>query len=235
MIAIILAVYFFAIAYVTTNQWVIAFIALFIVFLDVSIFIQPKFKKAQQKRYRAKEAYFFIQQMIIGLSVHQSVQKAFYQICDQQHPDFLKELKAVEPLDGCETLKYLGQYFPLKIYDMFLHLLDIYVEQGTDILQSSDLLREQLALQERQLMKQKALQDKTLIENIVLWIFSTLIVVACRYGIADFFLRMLENPWIVGGFCLYLLFVLITVHQLASMYIRVDIPGWKNEINESNR
>lgn len=233
IISLMIAAYFFVIAFISTNEIMIGLGAFAVVLIDLSLWMMPKLKRSLSNRKRAKEAFFFIHQMIIGISVHQNVQKAFLAIIEQRKADFMPMLEQVEPMDGVETLQYLSQFFPLKIYDMFLHLISIYIEQGTDILKSSELLREQLAVQETQLDKQKSIQEKTLIENVVLWIFSTLIVVACRYGIADFYLRMIENPMIVMGFGLYLLFVLYAVHRLVDMYVSVEIVGWKDDIHRS--
>ena len=128
------------------------------------------------------------------LSVKESFEEAYEsatRIEDKKIEEYTSELNQ---LNIYEKVKYLRSYFNLSIYKLFLNILDIYQDQGGNILNMSDNLISECTKTEKVLTETVNIGHKHIIEFIFLWLLSFGILIFMRYGIAQFYGMMLENP-----------------------------------------
>lgn len=201
------------ICYLTTNNIIFGVVIFAIYVLFYLLFCHKKIKKYNDLIRRVHSCYFFINSFIISLSVKESIAEGYesgIRIQDKKLHLYTNELNG---LNDIEKVTYLKNYFNLAIYKMFLNILEVYQDQGGNILAMSDNLIRETTRVEKTLNESNQIGFKHLVEFILLWLLSFVILLFMKFGIQEFYNRMLENP-IFGP--LILVFFIIC---LASIYL----------------
>lgn len=175
-----------------------------LVFLLVFILlVYPCIKQYQVIQRKQHECYLFTNSFLITLSVCSSIERSYEMATQNADKEFKATLSAIEHLEPKKRVDYLSNYFEMPIYDMFLSVLNIYLEQGGDVLKLSSTLMEELTrIEETQLSLSKQAVS-VLIQWIVLWGMSFAILGFARFGLNSFYSYLKSSPSYLGMTCLY--------------------------------
>ncbi len=186
-------------------------------------------KKVKAYIYRVEEihaCYNFINSFVISLSVKDSYDEAYASGLRLAPKAMLEETNEIENMTIIERLKFLRQYFNLGMYKMFLNIINLYQEQGGSILNISEGLVRECTRVEKDLNETTSVSKRHLVEYIILWILSFMIVVFLRFALSSFYFQMLKLPIFVVFLTLFYLLFLVSSHlfllQFTSLTIKED-------------
>ena len=202
-------------------------VIIFAIFLfDYFFFIRKRFVNFYSQIERVHTAYHFINSFIITLSVKESYDDAFTNASRINNKKLNDETENLTNLTTCDKVKYLRGYFNLSIYKMFLNILDLYQDQGGNILNMSDNLISECTRTEKTLTETVNIGRKHLIEFIILWIMSFGILFVLKFSIKSFYNMMLNNalipPMLLGYFLLSILSVHLFINSYTNLTIKED-------------
>lgn len=218
------------VCFLTTNNMIFS-IVLFVIYIAYYFLIlRKKFKSYYSLTSRVHSCYHFINSFIITLSVKESFDDAFQSGIRIPDKILNEQAKGIEDLNIYDKVKYLRGYFKLSIYKMFLNVLDLYQDQGGNILNMSDNLIRECTRTEKTLTETKQIGYKHLIDFVILWLMSTAILLFLRYGISDFYMKMLQdNVFSILIFAYFIIF-LVSVHlfftAFTNLSIKEDNEAW---------
>lgn len=221
--ASLISVVIAALSYVVTFNLIIAAAILVIFLLYYFFILRKKFKNYNLLIERVHTCYFFVNSFIITLSVKESYEEAFQsgtRITNQHLSDIVNGLSELNVVD---KVKYLREYFNLGIYKMFLNVLDLYQDQGGNILTMSENLIRECTRTEKTLNETLSIGYKHFIEFLSLWLLSFAILIFIRFGINDFYNKMVANPLFTPLIVCYFLLFLLSAHLFFSAFTNLTI------------
>ena len=214
-------------SYVVAQNIVISISILFC-FLFYFLFIfDPYFKRNAFIASRYSECYNFINTFIIALSIKGTLISSL-EACELNFSNTLKEAtKRIEHMNIEERLTYLSKYFPFYIYDLFLNIVTLHMEQGGDILSSSKhLLKETRQIEEQNDQIRKA-SIRKLGEIIILWLLTIVILIVIRFALTQFYNLIVSNLYFTIGITLFYAFMLISLYFSLKQIFANAIKGVK--------
>ena len=220
---LIISIVISIICFLTTSNIYFA-IGIFVIYVAYYfLYLFKKFKSYNSLVKRIHSCYFFINSFLITLSVKESYSEAYesgLRIEDSQLHLFANELNELSDL---EKVKYLKNYFKLAIYKMFLNVLEIYQDQGGNILTISENLMRECTRTEKTLNDSSNLGIKHLIEFIVLWTLSFAVLLFMKFGIGNFYNKMLNNPIFVPMIFCFFLLCLLSLHLFIKTFVNLSV------------
>ena len=142
---------------------------------------------------RVHNSYHFINSFVVTLSVKDSLEDAFQNATRINNARLNAEVKELSEMSVMDRVKYLRDYFKLSIYKMFINVLDLYQDQGGNILSMADNLMRECTRTERTLSDTLSIGYKHLIDFVILWLMSLSILLFMKFSISDFYSMMLKN------------------------------------------
>lgn len=184
---IAISVYFGAVAGLITNDVIIGVLigALFLIVLLA--FVSRMVKAHAEKTRKKHETYRFINSFIVSLSVTQSLDQAFEDAGMETSGEEKTLIESTSNMPSAERLDYLKGYFQNDLYDVFTSIIDLYAEQGGDIIALSSNLLKEASLEEGKQIQKEAVARKALLQHGTLWFLSTIILAFLRYGLSSFY------------------------------------------------
>ena len=142
-------------------------LAIFAIYIAYYFLIQYKrIKKYKSLVNRVHSCCFFINSFLITMSVKESFEDGYFSGLRVKNPELIMFTNELNELAYSERVIYLKNYFKLAIYKMFLNVLDIYQDQGGNILTMSDNLIRECSRTEKTLNDSSSLGIKHLVEFI---------------------------------------------------------------------
>lgn len=220
---LILSIMVGVVCYLTTLNLYFS-IALFVIFAGYFLLFQCKrFKKYFSIKRRVHSCYFFINSFVITMSVKESYEEGYrsgLRLKDSKLELYTNEIEEFAPY---ERVRYLRNYFQLAIYKMFLNVLEIYQDQGGNILTMSENLVRECTRVEKTLIESSNLGIKHLIEFIVLWALSFGVLLFLKFGIGDFYNQMLSNPIFAPLILVFFFIFLISIHFFLKSFTNLSV------------
>ena len=215
------------VCYLTTLNIYVS-LAIFLIYVAAYFLLcRKKILKYYSLKNKVHSCYFFVNSFIITMSVKESYEEAFnsgIRIEDQKLHAYVNELGE---LSAFERVKYLQTYFNLAIYKMFLNLLEIYNDQGGNILSMTDNLIKEITRTEKTLTETVSISYRHLIEFILLWLLSFGVLLFMRFGVAEFYQMMLKNvifvPLLLVFFLVCLVSIILFLNSFTNLSIKEDI------------
>ena len=109
------------------------------------------------------------------------------------------------------------------LYKMFINVLDLYQDQGGNILNMSDNLIRECTRTEKTLNETLAIGYKHIVEFFLLWIMSFGIVLFMRFGVSEFYLLMIQNNLFVVMLFVFFIICLGSIHLFVSKFTNLTI------------
>lgn len=220
------------ICFLTTSNLYFALAILVIYALYFVVFQRKKFLNYFSLMRRVHSCYFFINSFVISMSVKESYKEAYESGLRLKDPQLLIYTNELETLSDYEKVKYLRNYFQLAIYKMFLNVLEIYEDQGGNILNMSENLIRECTRTEKSLTDSYNLGLKHLIEFVVLWALSFSVLLFIKFGLKDFYNQMLSNPIFTPLIFVYFLLCLVSIHLFLNTFLNLSIK--EDKFDENN-
>jgi hypothetical protein len=167
--------------------------------------------------------------MIISLSVKKTLSGALPSVLEQMDEDFLKEYSDLDHFLDNEKIEYLKKYYRFHIYDLFVDIVNLFIEQGGNILSMSSLIIEQSRNIEEFLTSSSKIGTRKIVEFAVLWIFSIAILLALRMVLSEYYILISSKLFFQISVMVLLLFIAFSIHLLVIRFTNVKIRGYSYE------
>ena len=220
------------IVYLTTNNYIFALVFLFIFLGYFMVIAYKMIKKYLSRKQRCHDCYKFINSFLITMSVKESLTESFSSGTINASLDFKSELSELENMVVEDRIIYLRRYFNLAIYKMFLNVLNIYQEQGGNILSMSESLMHESTLVEESVNKSSNIGIKKLTEFLILWILTFFVLLFMRFGMKEFYLNMINNNMFIACLLIFFLFFVLSFHLFLINFTKLAIK--EDNINEED-
>ena len=226
LIFILLALLSSALTYTVTEHFLISFLVGLIYGIAGIFLFTPRLEKFEKVNKRFHACYHFINNFIIALSIKKTLEPALESASFAMDQEFNEIMNGLEDLSALERLKYLSSdYYPFHIYQLFLQVVDIFIEEGGDILEMSKHLLEECRQQEEYLHTVDSMGKRKYIEITLLWTISLSILVILRFVLSNFYLAIKKQTIYLVGIALIMLMVLASIYLLVYRATSADIKG----------
>ena len=182
------------------------------------ILIEREYRKFESNSKKVKECTKFINNFINTLSINKSINTTYEQVKET----FNEELLIIdnESSEGVEEkIKNLKSYFNLKVYDVFLKLLDQYLFQGGDIIKISQLLLFDTRKMNSLLDDYNVITKRKLIEFASMWGLTMIILVVIQLSMSMFYETILKMSFYpIAIFCFFIVFITFLYLFLSHMF-----------------
>lgn len=233
IIFLIISLFFGGTVYLVTNSVYFAGGVLIISIIYFVFRALPKIKQSNIKSRRFHECYHFINTYIVSLSIKGSI-KAAYQDTENTMDDFFKKTSScIEELNDKEKLNYITQIFPFHIYSLFLNVVDLWIEEGGDILKMSNQLINETRNVEEYLLAVERMSRKKYIEFSVLWFIAVAILIFLKFALKDFYSKLTGQIFFPIAVSAIFIFILVSIDLLLQVTTNVELKGWSNREKES--
>lgn len=214
------------VTYLSTSNLIVSGIAIAIFLLYFFTFGLIMYKKYINKINRFHDCYRFINTFVVSLSIKQSIKSAYETTLNVMSEDFHRDMKGIDDLNEVEKLSYLCKYFKFHVYGLFVDLINLWSEQGGDIIYMSSYLINESRLTEEYINETQTLSVRKIVEFGTLWLFTLAIIIVLRFSLGqfyDFLSKQIYYPFIMLAF---MLFVLVTIHIAIVKFSKLEIKGW---------
>ena len=228
-IAISLAVA--GVVYLSSENIVLAGGVLLIYFIASFILFIPMLIKYKNVTYRFHECYHFINNFIISLSIKKSIAPSLESTSLSMDEHFQEMVNKIELTDVMDKLRYLnGSYFPFHTYRLFIQVVEIFQEQGGDILSMAKYLLQEIRHVEEYISSSSEIAKRKYIEIGTLWMITLSILVFMRFSLRDFFSYIKTQSIFIISLVVLALFILFSIFVLITRSTSIELKGYdKNE------
>ena len=223
IVFIILGIFLGILCYFSINNIIFSVVILAIFVADYFILMRKKFIHYFSLIERVHTSYHFINSFVISLSVKDSLEDAYQSGIRLNNSRLNDETNALTEMPVIERVKYLSDYFNLSIYKMFLNVLDLYQDQGGNILNMADNLLRECTRTEKTLSDTRSIGYKHLPEFVILWLMSFAILLFMRFSIQDFYLMMLKNQFIAPMIFMFFLICVVSINLFVNAFTNLTI------------
>ncbi len=211
-------------AYLVFDNYFYA-IGVFVVYAATTLaFLSPLAIRHVTEVKKHHQAYRFANNFIVSLSITSSSEVAYDSalngLDDNNFRDFVSRIKSM-PIN--ERIKYLGNYFEVPFYGMFLSIYDIYLDQGGDCLKVADPLLKEISRDEEYVRSLDKNSQKLLIQFAIFWILSGFILGFLRFGLSGYYKIMLQSTAFKMIGIMYFLLVLASFFIFGKSYTGLPI------------
>ena len=228
IIGLITGVIFFGVCYISTNNLIISSLPAVMAITYFVFFASPQINLYQKKMNYFRLTNQFVNNFIVSLSIQPVIDIAYKNAISSLNYNFGNKLDGTEDLNTFEKLRYLENVFSFHPYQVFVQIIDLWQEQGGDILKMSNFLINQFREVEEYISTCKRFGEKKVIEFSILWIFALSVLVVIRFALSQFYALISKNKiFLIGVISLFIL-VLISCQVLISKITKLELKGWKN-------
>lgn len=228
IISIIVSLLFGVVVYIATNNIFVSIAALLISIVYFLLIAMPKIKKNAQKMQRYHQCYSFINTFTISLSIKGSIKGALDTTFESMGDDFTNNIQGLEELNENDKLSYLNQYFKFHIYGLFVNLINLWSEQGGNIIDMSAHLINEARLTKEYITESSRMAKKHVMEFAILWLISLAILVILRFALAQFYNQIIKQIYYPFAVLAIILVCLLTIHIAIMRVTKIDIRGWED-------
>ena len=212
-----------ATGYLATNILYIP-IGIFIVYiLYYFLFIRKRIKRFRERVEVVHSCYSFVNSFIITLSVKESLEEAYTNGLRLAPKSLMDETIEIENMNIIERIRFLRSNFNLAIYKMFINIIELHQEQGGNILNISDSLIRECTRVEKTLSESTSIGKRHLVEFIVLWLLSFMIMIFLRFALSQFYTMMISSNLMLALICGFYLIFLASLHLFLAKFADISI------------
>lgn len=219
-----------SVLFIATDNIILS-VGVFAVSIIFSILVcVPKLKKFNKVIERYHECYHFINNYLISLSIKKSISGALENTTMSMGANFNTIYEKMEDMNEIDKIKNLESYFPFYSYTLFLQIIDLWQEEGGDILQMSNYLFSEIRYEEEYVTNITSLARRKYIECGTLWIICTSILILLRFSLNDFYDRIKSQSLFLICLAILAAFILVSIYLLIDKGTTIELKGYnKNE------
>lgn len=214
VIALIVTIIVFLFSFVCLNNLIISLVLSIITFLYLHFYAIKLLNDYKIKIAKSRECSNLINTMIISLSSSNSLESAYNNATINVSKELEKELAKCNSDNTWENLKNLSNYFNFFKYTVFLNLLGIFINSGGNLLEMTSVLRDEIDREDKCTNTISLINSRKAREFFTLWGFSILIILFCRFGLANIYEMMKTNNVFSYGILIFIVFLLLSFHFL---------------------
>lgn len=229
LIGTICSLIFGVVSYVASNNLVVSIVVAIITLLYFLILIRKRYYLYQKKIDAFHECFHFINNFIISLSIKGSVSSSYESSINMCSEELISINYSIKDMNENEKLLYLKRVFKFNLYQLFVDIVDMWCEEGGDILEMTRHLTNELREQEEYISFAEIENKKRLLEFSILWLFSIVILFILRFALNEFYSTICNQffyPFAIGGF---FLIILLSIELITRKIADVEIKGWNND------
>lgn len=211
------------VCYLATNNYIFSISTFLILVIDYFLLMRKKFNNCFSLIERVHTSYHFINSFVVSMSVKDSLEDAYQNGIRINNATLNAETKELTEMPVIDRVRYLKGYFNLSIYKMFLNVLDLYQDQGGNILSMSDNLIRECTRTEKVLSDTLAIGYKHLSEFIILWIMSFGILLFMRFSLVEFYQSMLNTSLVVFMLFVFFLICIASINLFVNAFTNLTI------------
>ena len=205
-------------------------LGIFLVTVLFFVFIaRRKVDKYRQKTHRYHQCYQFINNFIISLNVKGSMSAAIQSSYETADEGTREMIDVIKELNEEEKIMYLSKYFKFDLYRLFVDIVNLWNEEGGDILKMGQYLINQARLKEQYLLTCETIHRQKTIEFVVLWSISLAILAMLRFTLSTFFERINKTMFYQIAVVSIVLFALFSVYILLIRISKINLEGWQED------
>ena len=227
-IGVVVSVVLAVCSYIATNNFIVPVVALVLSLLYFILIARPIIQKYQVKTTRFHQCYHFINSFIVSLSIRKSIMGAYEAAMQSMPEDFVAKAENTESFDYKEKLDNLSKYFRFHVFSLFLDLINLYEEQGGDILSMSHYLLEETRYVEEYISTNSSMARRKLFEFGFLWLLSLSIMILVRFSLASFYHLVAKQIFFPIGIIGVCAFTIVSIHIAILRMTNLDIKGWND-------
>ena len=220
---IIIGLMLSALCFISTNSIIFAAAIALIFVADYFILMRKRFVHYFSLIERVHTSYHFINSFVITLSVKESLEDAYQNGIRINNARLNAETEQLKEMAVIERIKYLKDYFNLSIYLMFLNVVDLYQDQGGNILTMSDNLIKECTRTEKTLSETLSIGNKHLKEFITLWVMSIAILIFMRFSLKDFYATMLKSSFFPALIFVFFLICIVSINLFVMVFTNLTV------------
>ena len=229
LIGIFVSLAFAGLIYLASeNIFICFFIFLFSLVFFVFI-VRRQIDKYREKTRRYHQCYQFINTYLVSLSIKGSMTAARESSYDTSDKGTKEILDSIKEFDEGEKLSYLGKYFKFDLYHLFLDTVSLWNEQGGDILAMSQHLVNQVRLKEEYILFCESTHRTRLVEFIVLWALTLLILISLRFALSQFFTHIVKTIFYQVAVVAIFIFLIVSIYIMVKRITNITLEGWKDD------
>ena len=229
LLAVAISAIICLVAYLTSNNIFIA-VGVMVVYVGYYfILARKKIKQFMESFSKVHLCYNFINSFLITLSIKDSLDDAFDSGCKHSTQSFDNILSEIKEMTINEKIKYLNKYFCYRVYHMFANVIDIYSEQGGNVLKISESLMAESTKIEETMNVMEANSKKKLAEFAILWALAIVVILFMRFSLSEFYFKMLNSIIFIVLLCVFFLLILVSAHIFLIKYTKLPISEEKHE------
>ena len=141
-----------------------------------------------------------------------------YETTDEETKTIIDSIKE---LNEEEKIVYMCKHFKFDLYRLFVDTINLWNEEGGDILKMSQYLINQVRLKEQYLITCETIHRQKTIEFVILWSIS--------FALSQFFERIRQTIVYQAAVVIIIIFVLVSVYILLMRVSKIELEGWKDE------
>ena len=223
IIFVIIGLFLGILCYLSTINCIFTAIVPVVFIVDYFILMRKRIVRYFDLIERVHTSYHFINSFVVTLSVKDSLDEAYENGIRINNAKLNAETKELNEMPVIERIRYLRGYFNLSIYKMFLNVLDLYQDQGGNILSMADNLLRESTRTEKTLSETLSIGYKHLIEFTILWCMSFGILLFMRFSIEEFYLMMLKNVFVGPLILVYFIICISSVNLFINSFTDLTV------------
>ena len=227
LVAVMVSGLFYIVTFLATNDLMLGAFPAGLALIYFVFVASPQLNLYKKKMQYFKLTNQFVNNFIISLSIQPVIDSAYKNALTSLNFDFKDKLEGTEELSSLEKLQYLGNYFSFHAYQAFVQVVDLWQEQGGDILKMSNFVTNQFREIEEYILACKQIGERKIVEFTVLWFFALSILVVIRFALAQFYVQIIQNKLYLVGVLAIFVFVIISCQVLISKVCYLDLKGWR--------
>ena len=212
-----------AVAYITSLDIYIPIFVLFS-YTFYYFFLGRKYLiKKERMTKRIHACYHFINAFIISMSVKESLEDAYQSGIRYEDKELNEVTPQIENLKVSDRIIYLREFFNLAVFKMFMNVLDLYQDQGGNILSMSDELISESTRIEKSVSESLAESNRYLGQFLLLWLMSIAVLLFIRFSISSFYLSMAKSSVFMGFLLVFFTLILFSIHLFIVRYSSIVV------------
>lgn len=222
---ILISLLFGILFYLSTSMLIVSLIVFLVCLLYLFLRIDRVFKKNKKRNQKIDFAYNLINSTISSISVYGNITEAVDHALTTYDVSQIKEIGDLSSMEGLDKLQYLSSYFSLPIYDAFLNIIELYQENGGNILDMSEHLLTEAREIQNTLLSTNTFYKSKATNAAILWAFALVIPIFIRYALVDFYSSLISSSIYIAGIILTYALCLITAEIFCSRVSKQKIKG----------
>lgn len=172
---------------------------------------------------KIQECYFFINNFLITLSIKGSLNAAFDATKTSISDEYKEYIESIDELNPQEKLLYLNKYFPYHIFQIFVDVVLLWLDEGGDILEMSSHITNEIREIKEYTTYCQSIGKRKALETFVLWFFTLAILVVLKLSLSSTYAEMLNQPVFLIAVILMAVLFIFSIYLLINKVTVLEI------------